>query len=128
MNTTFSPFGRRKKGPDKAFSHAEGCRIGQADAGVSIPWSYLGDGLWKAECACGAETYREPLVDDRVRLDPLDPKTSRNLPQCEFAATEPGVLKILLKVKPGLGDGYDWVECGASGAGWQVPHYAQSVG
>jgi hypothetical protein len=26
------------------------------------------------------------------------------------------VLKILLKVKPGLGQGYDWVECGACGA------------
>lgn len=26
------------------------------------------------------------------------------------------VLKILLKVKPGLGQGYDWIECGACGA------------
>jgi hypothetical protein len=24
--------------------------------------------------------------------------------------------------------GYDWVECGSCGAGWQVPHYAESVG
>jgi hypothetical protein len=42
------------------------------------------------------------------------------------------VLKILLKVKPGLGQGYDWVECGACGAGRQAPHYAprakESVG
>ncbi|HET7272381.1 MAG TPA: hypothetical protein VFI90_15015 [Rubrobacter sp.] len=30
-----------------------------------------------------------------------------------------------LKVKPGMGEGYDWVECAA---GWQVPHYAESVG
>jgi hypothetical protein len=33
------------------------------------------------------------------------------------------MLKVLLKVKPGLGEGYDWVECGACGAGLQVPRY-----
>jgi hypothetical protein len=38
------------------------------------------------------------------------------------------VLKILLKVKPGLGEGHDWVECGACGAGWQVPYYAEASG
>jgi hypothetical protein len=37
------------------------------------------------------------------------------------------VLKILLKVRPGLGEGYDWVECGACSAGWQVPYF-ESVG
>jgi hypothetical protein len=51
------------------------------------------------------------------------------LPQCEYvSATDPAVLRILLKVKPGLGEGYDWVECGAYEAGWQIPHYAESVG
>jgi hypothetical protein len=40
--------------------------------------------------------------------------------------TDPSVLKVLLKVKPGLGEGYDWVECGACDAGWQV-HHAESV-
>jgi hypothetical protein len=34
------------------------------------------------------------------------------------SSTDPAVLKVLLKVKPGLGEGYDWVECGACGAGW----------
>jgi hypothetical protein len=29
---------------------------------------------------------------------------------------------------PGLGEGYDWVECGACGAGWQVPRFAECVG
>jgi hypothetical protein len=38
------------------------------------------------------------------------------------------VLKILLKVKPGMGGRYDWVECLGCGAGWQVPHYAESIG
>jgi hypothetical protein len=33
------------------------------------------------------------------------------------------IRKVLLKVKPGLGEGYDWVECGACGAGWQVSHF-----
>jgi hypothetical protein len=51
------------------------------------------------------------------------------LPQCEYAAaTDPGVLKILLKVRPGLGEGYEWVECGGCGAAWQVRYYAESVG
>jgi len=26
-----------------------------------------------------------------------------------------------------MGEGYDWVECGACGAGWQVAHYAKGV-
>jgi hypothetical protein len=42
--------------------------------------------------------------------------------------TDPAVLKVLLKVKPGLGEGYDWVECGSCAVGWQVPHFAESVG
>jgi hypothetical protein len=47
------------------------------------------------------------------------------LPQCEFAAaTDPAVLKVLLKVRPGLGEGYDWVECRACDTAWQVPHHA----
>jgi hypothetical protein len=70
----------------------------------------------------------QELGDRRVRLDSLDPKTSRHLGQCEFVSeTDPAVLKVLLKVKPGLGGGYDWVECGGCGAGWQVPHYAESI-
>jgi hypothetical protein len=38
------------------------------------------------------------------------------------------VLKFLLKVNPGAGGGYYCVECGACDYGWQVPHYAESVG
>jgi hypothetical protein len=37
------------------------------------------------------------------------------------------LLKLLLKVKPALGECYDWVECGGCGAGWQIPHF-ESVG
>jgi hypothetical protein len=43
-------------------------------------------------------------VTDRVRLDPLDPKTSRHAGQCEFASeTDAAVLKLALKVKDGMG-------------------------
>jgi hypothetical protein len=50
---------------------------------------------------------------------------ARHLPECEFGTeTDPAILKVLLKIKPGLGEGYDWVECGSCGAGWHVPHYA----
>jgi hypothetical protein len=77
---------------------------------------------------CSFESFTEPIVDDRVRLDPLDPTTSRHAGECEYISeTDPSVLKVLLKVKPGLGEGYDWVECGACGGGWQVPHF-ESVG
>lgn len=77
---------------------------------------------------CSFESFNEPIVDDRVRLDPLDPTTSRHAGESEYMSeTDPSVLKVLLKVKPGLGEGYDWVECGAGGAGWQVPHF-ESVG
>lgn len=48
--------------------------------------------------------------------------------ECEFAsADDPSVLRVLLKVRPGLGLGYDWGECGACGAGWQVPYYAETA-
>jgi hypothetical protein len=77
-----------------------------------------------------SEYFREPITDNRVRLDPSDPATARHFGQCEYVSETdpPPVIKVLLKVKPGLGEGYDWVECGSCAAGWQVPHYAESVG
>jgi hypothetical protein len=72
------------------------------------------------------ETYREPVTADRVRQDPLDPAPSRHLAQCEFVGeSDAAMLRVLLKVID-KGD-YDWVECGACEAGWQVAHYAESV-
>jgi hypothetical protein len=67
---------RRKKGPSKAFSHSPDCKIQAADPTVSIEWQEVERGYWEARCVCGIENYREPGVDDRVRLDPLDPKTA----------------------------------------------------
>jgi hypothetical protein len=123
-------FGRKHKGPSlPPFSHSDGCRILQADPSVEIPWSEVESGHWVATCQCGEQHYREPREPAR-RLDPLDPTTASHLPQCELANEDDrAVLKVALRIKPGLGEGYDWVECNACGGGWQVPHYAaESVG
>jgi hypothetical protein len=118
---------KKKKEPDKAFTHSDDCKILAADPGVEIQWSEIERGHWVAECVCGTEHYHDPVADRRVRLDPLDPATSGHLPQCEFvAATDPAVLKVLLKARER--DGYWWVECGSCEAGWQVPFYAGSIG
>jgi hypothetical protein len=108
---------RKKKGPDKAFDHSADCKIQAVDPTVSIEWSELERGHWVAECVCGTEYYHEPRTRP-AQLDPVDPRTARHLPQCEFASeTNPGTLKVLLKVRER--DGYWWVECGSCEAGWQ---------
>jgi hypothetical protein len=115
---------RRKKGPpDRAFAHSDDCRILRADPAVQIQWSEVERGHWRAECVCGVETYYEP-AGTRVRLDPLDPKTSRHLGECEYVdERDPAVLRVLLKVSPS--DGYSWVQCSGCDAGWQVADYAE---
>ena len=122
-------FRKKHQGPpDRPFQHTDDCKILKADPDVEIPWSRLEYGQWRRECLCTTEYYNEPFVDDRVRLDPLDPKTSCHLPQCEYISEiDPAVLRVLLKVTPGLGGGYSWVTCGACDAGWQVADYAESV-
>lgn len=90
-------FGLKKKSPDRAFSHTYDCKIVQSDPGVEIPWSYVGDGLWEAVCVCTKEFYRDPEMDKRARLDPLDPKTSQHAGQCEFAGvTDAAVVRLAL--------------------------------
>jgi hypothetical protein len=70
----------------------------------------------------GSPLLLPKIVPDRVRLDPLDPKTSRHAGGCEFAdETDPAVLRVLLKVQDR--EGYWWVECGSCDCGWQVPYY-----
>jgi hypothetical protein len=92
--------GLKKKGPTlptPPFQHAAGCRIVRADPGFEPPWQDLEEGHWRRECQCGAEDYREPHVDRRARLDPLDPATARHLGQCEYASeTDPAVLQLAL--------------------------------
>jgi hypothetical protein len=47
-----------------------------------------------------------------------DPASAGHLGRCEYISeTDPAVLKVLPKVKPGMGEGYDWLTCGACGAG-----------
>jgi hypothetical protein len=117
-----------KQGPAKVFLHSADCKIQAADPDAQIAWSEVEGGHWEAVCVCGVEHYFEPIVD-RVRRDPLDPKTSRHLGQCEYvAATDPALLRIVLKVKDGANDGYWWVECQGCDTAWQVPYFAESVG
>jgi hypothetical protein len=115
-------FKRTKKGPDRVFEHQDNCKILAADPTVRIEWSEIERGYWEAVCLCGKEYYHEP-ASARVRLDPLDPKTSRHLRQCEFAhESDPFMLRALLKIT--AKDGYAWVECCACGGGWQVADFA----
>jgi hypothetical protein len=119
-------FGLRKKGPTRPFVHAYDCKILAADPGVEIKWSEIERGHWVAQCVCGTERYYEPVGVNRVRLDPLDPKTAHHAPQCEFVGeTNPSTLKVLLKVSER--DDCDWVQCSACDTGWQVPHHPESI-
>jgi hypothetical protein len=83
-------FGLKRKWPSKAFTHADNRKILKADPGCGDPRSEIETGYWVAQCVCGKEYHRDPVVDRRVRLDPLDPKTSHHAGECEFASeTDP---------------------------------------
>jgi hypothetical protein len=120
-------FGLKKRGPTRPFTHADNCKILEADPSVQIQWSEVETGHWRAVCQCGSENvYEEPA--DRVRIDPLDPKFSRHAGECSYAAeTDVAQLRLILKVRDGAGGGYAWVSCLACDCSWQVPHY-ESVG
>jgi hypothetical protein len=48
---------------------------------------------------CGVQYHHELVIYDRVRLDPLDPKTARHAVQCEFnGVTDPAMLRAVLRV------------------------------
>jgi hypothetical protein len=100
-----------------------------ADPTVEIQCSEIERGHWRAVSQCGSEDVYEEPTDRRVRLDPLDAKTSRHMPQCEFAnETDPAVLRVLLKAQDGRCGDYWWGTCGACDTAWQVPYYAERVG
>lgn len=116
-------FGRRKKGPNKPFEHQGDCKILAADPSVEIPWNEVRAGYWEARCICGAEGWHAPDAA-RVRADPYDPAAAHHLGQCQFVGeANDHMLRVLLRVVEK--EGYDWVECGACNAGWQVPHYVE---
>jgi 5-methylcytosine-specific restriction endonuclease McrA len=122
-------FGKKREPNDTPFNHVDGCKILASDPGVELPWSEIRRGVWQRVCECSTEYFHEPVADHRVRLDPLDPKTARHLPHCEFVSeTDPAVLRILLQVRPGTGGDYAWVTCNSCHASWPVPDYAESVG
>jgi hypothetical protein len=56
---------------------------------VSIEWSEIERGHWRAVCMCKQQDHAE-RVDKRVRLHPLDPETSRHADECEFAGVPSG--------------------------------------
>jgi hypothetical protein len=119
---------RKKQGgpPDRPLSHSDTCKMVKADPGVDIPWAQLETGHWVATCVCGSEHYYAPALK-RTRVDPLDPATSRHGGACEFKeTTDRAVLRALLRVRPGLEEGYSWVECGACGFAWPVPDFAET--
>jgi hypothetical protein len=91
----------------------------KADSDVEIPWSRLEYGRWRRECVCGAEGWQEP-TPNRVRQDPYDPATMRQLPQCEFKdVSDPSILKALVKVTPK--DGYSWMDAAPARAAGRFP-------
>jgi hypothetical protein len=117
-------FHTRKKirPPGTEFLHAGDCRILKADADVKPPWNEIERGLWKRECVCSFEYWREPVPQDR-RQDPYDPRTFRHAGQCEHRdTTDPGLVKLILDVKPGTGGAYWWVTCQSCAISWQTPY------
>jgi hypothetical protein len=89
----------RKRGPDKAFVHQEGCRIQAADPSVSIPWNEVRAGYWEARCVCGVEGWYAPNTGRVRRNDPYDPATAHHFGQCEYVSeTETAMLRVLLKI------------------------------
>jgi hypothetical protein len=88
--------------------------------------------LFRAVCVQAVAVRSEGVPEEpdrRVRLDLYDPSTFHHSGQCEHRSTaDPTLLRAILKVRDGAGGGYWWVECGACDTGWQVPHYADSVG
>jgi hypothetical protein len=116
----------KKKGPNEPFAHADDCKIVHSDPDVQIPWSEIRRGVWEARCVCGVQYHHEPIVDDRVRNDPLK-IGHRGAPKCELhGQTDPDVLRFALKAVDK--NGYWWVQCSACDTGWQVLHFAESVG
>jgi hypothetical protein len=86
-----------------------------------IEWQRIEGRRWERICDCGTESTYEP-APSRVRLDPYDPATSRHAGQCEFKdTTDRDILKVLLKVKAGMGEGYSWVTCGSCEHEWGWP-------
>ena len=62
---------KKKRGPMQPFTHADDCKILEADPDVQIEWSEIETGHWGAVCQCGSEDVYEEPTDRRVRARPL---------------------------------------------------------
>ena len=108
-----------------AIHPGDGCPIIRADPSFQPEWQEVETSHGRRECQCYAEDHWEAAVDRRPRLDSLDPATFRHMGQCEYRdATDPAILRAILRVRDNLGWDYWFVECSICGAGWQVSYYA----
>jgi hypothetical protein len=95
---------------------------GFGDVPGICPFGRVERGHWRAVCQCGLRITTSPSQTVFGSTRSLR-RLARHLPQCDFvAATDPAVLRVLLKVKDVAGRDYWWVECGACDTAWQVPH------
>lgn len=71
-------FGLKKRGPTRPFTHADNCKILEADPTIQIQWSEVETGHWRAVCQCGSEDtwgrvrfrqYRRAKPTSPLRLD-----------------------------------------------------------
>ena len=63
-------FGLKKKGPDPAVHTCRRLPEREGRPRRRDPVELRGGGLWKAECVCTAEYFREPITDDRSTRRP----------------------------------------------------------
>jgi hypothetical protein len=104
--------------------HGPDCKIVVADPGMQPPWNQIERGLWRRECQCSFEYWREP-VPDHCRQDPYDPRTFQHAGECEHRnTTDPGLIKLILDVKPGTGGAYWWVTCQSCAISWPTLYEA----
>jgi hypothetical protein len=107
------------------FSHQESCKLLKADPSFSPEWQEVERGFWKAECQCGVEIFRDVAADDRVRRDPSIRRPAATLGS---ANTSPSRSRHAQGATEGQARPGPRLRLGACAAGWQVPHYAESVG
>jgi hypothetical protein len=119
--------GKKKNGPpQRPFAHNGDCLIAKLNPAVADVWQEIDTGHWHRECQCGAEDWHRPAADDRVRQDPLDPKTMRHFGQCEHRdATDPALVKAPLTIHE---RDYGWyVVCNRCKSEWQVLRYLEGA-
>jgi hypothetical protein len=61
---------------------------------------------------------------ERRRLDSLDPSTAKHAGECECRdVTDRALIQLVLKVRDGADQSYQWVSCGGCDYSWPVSVY-----